>query len=239
MVAGWAIPRLLMPQNPGFALVCALVALQETLMFGLPALIYFMAQKRRGDKASSLFALPSAYPIGLTLLSAVSFVLAGSLLTYLNMVLLSNLGIPVPAPVVPVPNNQMEWLLSIFCMALVPAFTEEAFFRGAVLHIIKARFGPRAALWGSSLVFAALHLDLVAFPTLLVIGLLLGRLRQKSSGLLLPVLFHFTYNAMVLTLNMNKASPSASALMLCVLVFYVATRFLLKEEGDDPARSGV
>lgn len=239
MAAGWVLPRLLMPSNPDFFTLLALAALQETLMFGLPALLFLMAIRRRGDRVPGLFGMPGAYPIGLTMLSAVSFVVAGALLAYLSMVLLGSLGIDATARMIPTPKNAAELQVSLLCLALVPAVMEEAFFRGALLDILQTRFGPRTALWGSSVVFAALHFDLLGFLTLLVIGLLLGRLRQKSGGLLLPMLFHFTYNAVALTLSMKKAGPSASALMVCMLVFYVSTRFLFKEEGDDPARPGV
>jgi membrane protease YdiL (CAAX protease family) len=81
---------------------------------------------------------------------------------------------------------------------------EELFFRGLLLRSIQNRFGPAAALWGSSLVFAAVHLQPLQFPALLLIGLVLGWLAQRSGRLGPSIWAHVAFNG-VATLTLLTA----------------------------------
>jgi uncharacterized protein len=72
---------------------------------------------------------------------------------------------------------------------------EELFFRGLLLRAIEKRFGRRWALWGSSIVFAAVHLQLLQFPALVVIGLVLGWLTLRYERLGPAIWAHLAFNA--------------------------------------------
>jgi len=72
---------------------------------------------------------------------------------------------------------------------------EELFFRGLLLRAIQKRFGARWALWGSSVVFAAVHLQLLQFPALVVIGLVLGWLTLRYDRLGPAIWAHVAFNA--------------------------------------------
>jgi len=81
----------------------------------------------------------------------------------------------------------------IIILALASAIGEEIFFRGALM--------PAIGLWGSSLVFALLHIGPKArfLPwtfSSLVAGLVFGQLFQWSGDLTGPVVAHFTINAL-------------------------------------------
>jgi uncharacterized protein len=71
---------------------------------------------------------------------------------------------------------------------------EELFFRGLVLRSIEKRFGPRWALWGSSIVFAAVHVQALQFPALLMIGLVLGWLALRTGRLGPSICAHLVFN---------------------------------------------
>ena len=71
---------------------------------------------------------------------------------------------------------------------------EELFFRGLLLRSIQNRFGPASALWGSSLIFAAVHLQALQFPALLLIGLVLGWLAQRTGRLGPSIWAHVAFN---------------------------------------------
>jgi membrane protease YdiL (CAAX protease family) len=71
---------------------------------------------------------------------------------------------------------------------------EELFFRGLLLRSIQNRFGRAGALWGSSLLFAAVHLQALQFPALLLIGLVLGWLAQRTGRLGPSIWAHVAFN---------------------------------------------
>jgi uncharacterized protein len=93
--------------------------------------------------------------------------------------------------------------LDIVLLVIVVVFgapiVEEIFYRGLVLGAFEARMGPRVALVASSVVFGAVHLQLLQFPALVLFGLVAGYLAQRSGRLLLSVAAHVGFNATTVT----------------------------------------
>ncbi len=85
--------------------------------------------------------------------------------------------------------------LGFVTILLVPP-AEEMLFRGVLYPGIKQAGFPRAALWGTSLVFAAVHLNMVSFIPLLVFALILVTLYEWTDNLLAPVSAHATFNGL-------------------------------------------
>jgi len=85
-------------------------------------------------------------------------------------------------------------LLVLITVVLAPVI-EELFFRGLLLRSIENKFGPRWALWGSSIVFAAVHLQPLQFPALVLIGLVLGWLALRTGRLGPSIWAHVAFNA--------------------------------------------
>jgi membrane protease YdiL (CAAX protease family) len=78
---------------------------------------------------------------------------------------------------------------------------EELFFRGLLLRSLERRFGPTTALLGSSLLFGAVHLQLVQLPALVLFGLVAGWLTLRSGRLGPAIWTHVGFNGVtVLTL---------------------------------------
>jgi uncharacterized protein len=107
-------------------------------------------------------------------------------------------------------------LLVLITVVFAPVI-EELFFRGLLLRSIEKRFGPRWALWGSSIVFAAVHLQLLQFPALVMIGLVLGWLTLRNGRLGPSIWAHVAFNAtatitLLVTETAEKA-PMAAAIL--------------------------
>jgi membrane protease YdiL (CAAX protease family) len=85
-------------------------------------------------------------------------------------------------------------LLVLITVVLAPVI-EELFFRGLLLRSIENRYGPRWALWGSSIVFAAVHLQPLQFPALVLIGLVLGWMALRTGRLGPSIWAHVAFNA--------------------------------------------
>jgi membrane protease YdiL (CAAX protease family) len=84
--------------------------------------------------------------------------------------------------------------LGIATIILAPV-AEEILFRGVLYPTIKQHGFPRAALWGTSVLFALIHFNVAIFVPLLLLALLLVWLYEKTDNLLAPIAAHATFNA--------------------------------------------
>lgn len=96
------------------------------------------------------------------------------------------------------------WLaiLGVLGFAVVNPVWEEAMFRGVVLEDLTAIWGPGAAVVVQALLFGAAHW--AGFPSgwvgmlmAAVWGLLLGIIRLRTHGIVVPYLVHVTANAVI------------------------------------------
>jgi len=92
-------------------------------------------------------------------------------------------------------------LVSFVAITIIVApFAEELLFRGILYPVIKQAGFPRLALWGSSVAFSGIHLNLAIFLPLLVLALVLVWLYEKTDNLLTPIVAHALFNATNLAL---------------------------------------
>jgi len=95
-------------------------------------------------------------------------------------------------------------MLAFAGVALLAPVAEEIFFRGLVYGALEKRFGAGAAIAGSTVLFALVHLPQQwgawgACASVLLLGLCLGLLRRYSGSTRAPALAHLAHNA-ILTL---------------------------------------
>lgn len=97
-------------------------------------------------------------------------------------------------------------LFNLVLMALLPAFGEELCFRGVVQRLFSPsdasnstsciKAGQHAAVWATAILFSAIHFQFYGFVPRMLMGALLGYMLVWSGSLWLPVLAHFTNNAL-------------------------------------------
>ncbi len=86
-------------------------------------------------------------------------------------------------------------LLNIFMIAILPAFAEEILFRGALATLFKDwTKNVHLAVFISSFIFAAIHMQFYGFLPRFLLGTVLGYLFFWSGSLWLPIVAHFTNN---------------------------------------------
>ena len=91
-------------------------------------------------------------------------------------------------------------LLLVLSTVVMAPLTEELFFRGLFLRGLQRRLGAAVAAVVSAAVFAAVHLDAMAFPGLFLFGLLAAAL-ALATGRLGPVwAFHAGFNLTTLVM---------------------------------------
>ena len=110
-------------------------------------------------------------------------------------------------------------IINILLMALLPAVGEELTFRGVLQRLfegksledaslqndskaaysLKARI-PHLAIWCSAILFSAIHLQFYGFVPRMLMGALFGYMLVWTGSLWIPILMHFTNNAMAVLL---------------------------------------
>lgn len=120
------------------------------------------------------------------------------------------------------PSDGPELLLQFVVLCIMPAITEELFFRGALQGLLRP-CGSAAAIFGPALLFALLHLDPFQGLTALVCGVFLGWLAERSGSILPGMLLHFVNNCIAfLNLYLRLYAPNnlSFAVELFLLLFF-------------------
>lgn len=129
-------------------------------------------------------------------------------------------------------------VLNVIVCALLPAVGEEFFFRGSLQQLFRSWFGNKhLAIWVTSFIFSAIHLQFDGFFARWLLGAYLGYLFVWSGSLWLPVLAHFLHNSISIvaqyifdvagieqetSLNsMTISSALASALVCGVILLFI------------------
>ncbi len=92
-------------------------------------------------------------------------------------------------------DNYGTMLFNIFLMAVLPAFSEELFFRGALQNLLSSKNKKHLAIWISAIIFSAIHLQFYGFFPRMLMGVAFGYMLVWSGSLWIPIVAHFTNNA--------------------------------------------
>lgn len=100
-------------------------------------------------------------------------------------------------------------LVNLFIIAVMAGIVEEFLFRGALQQIInKITSNYHIAVWVSAFIFSAIHFQFYGFVPRFILGALLGYMFVWSGNLWVPVIVHFTNNAMsVLLMKAYENKP--------------------------------
>ncbi len=137
----------------------------------------------------------------LGLLGAAAFLPVGLMLQALSMEVMHRLHPDVPVPVqeaVQMLQNTDTWesraYFILFSIVIAPV-AEEILFRGILYPAVKQAGFPRTALWGTAVLFAAIHWNVPIFLPLLALGLALALLYELTNNLLASITAHGVFNA--------------------------------------------
>ena len=89
------------------------------------------------------------------------------------------------------------FLLNLLVVAIVPAVSEELFFRGAFIGLLRSKTGFHTAIWVTAVLFSVLHFQFYGFLPRMLLGALLGYLYLWSNSLWIPIIAHFINNAVI------------------------------------------
>lgn len=86
-----------------------------------------------------------------------------------------------------------EMLLYFVSTALVPAFAEEFAFRGILMGSLR-KYGDVFSILISSIIFGAMHGNIVQIPFAFMLGLIFGYIDCKTNSIVPSILIHFCNN---------------------------------------------
>lgn len=133
---------------------------------------------------------------------------------------------------------------NLLLMAIIPGVGEELLFRGVLQRLFHKWFkNHHIAILITAILFSALHMQFYGFLPRMVLGILLGYLLVWSGSIVIPMLAHFTNNAMAVIMyyliNIGKIPKEieevgtredalyfniASLVMVSILLFFLYRR---------------
>ena len=84
--------------------------------------------------------------------------------------------------------------LAIVAIVIAAPIAEEAFFRGVAFNAWLRERGRRTAYVGSALLFGVIHLNLVAFVPIVLLGLILAWVYERTRNIVGPIVVHAVFN---------------------------------------------
>ena len=104
-------------------------------------------------------------------------------------------------------GNQV-FIVSVICVGIMPAVTEELFFRGLILDGFTRNYTKRKAILISALLFGLIHLNPWQFLTAFIVGLIAAWICIETNSILLCMFIHFFNNTLfTITTNFENFVP--------------------------------
>lgn len=91
-------------------------------------------------------------------------------------------------------------ILNFTVVAIIPALSEEFFFRGFMLTSFRRMMNGHLAVWLTAILFSALHFQFLGFGSRLALGVAFGYLVLRSGSIWLSVAGHFAFNLLQLVI---------------------------------------
>ena len=136
-------------------------------------------------------------------------------------------------------NNIFEAVLIVFVVAVVPALSEEAMFRGLVQRSFEMKMKPFYAALITAIFFGVNHFNPYGLIPLIILGLYFGFAAYMSGSIIIPIILHFLNNFTAVMLyfvfgddelissTASKPVELGSSFMLFILMAVLFTGVLL------------
>ena len=212
----------------GIALVAGVVFIVPLLAFGYDIQSTPILVAATGISQLSMFGLGYLYlryrdlsvPVAVPSLRELGYVVGGVVAAIATAVILSmslaalNL---LPGSVIgETAESDPTYLLGLAALSVVVvAPVEEFLFRGVIQGRLRDRFGPVPGIAGASLLFGSMHLanysgnvaPIVAGALMIaVVGSVFGTIYERTGNLVVPILVHGIYNAVLFSVQYAGAT---------------------------------
>jgi hypothetical protein len=139
-------------------------------------------------------------------------------------------------------QSTTQFTIAFVVIAVFAAIGEEVLFRGLLQNLLAKLSGNiHVAIWGSAILFSAIHLQFFGFFPRMLLGALFGYLYHWSGRLSVAMFAHFFHNGLSITAayvvsmeltslpvspeQMDKAAPWHLILLFALIGIFVLIRF--------------
>ncbi|MBQ2943794.1 MAG: CPBP family intramembrane metalloprotease [Ruminococcus sp.] len=161
-----------------------------------------------------------------------------NIMTSLYLEITASLGVNLNFDIeMPVSDSFIEILVYFLSTAIVPTFSEEILFRGAVLSSMR-KYGDGFAIFVSSAVFGLFHGNFVQIPFTFIVGLVLAWSVVYTNSMLPAIIIHAANNGFSVlsdilytnaeTLNINESIIDFFSIIIIVGVAVIALVAVIK-----------
>ncbi|MCQ2975584.1 MAG: CPBP family intramembrane metalloprotease [Bacteroidales bacterium] len=120
-------------------------------------------------------------------------------------------------------NDFSRYLINLLVIALIPALSEELFFRGTIQKLLMTtKLKPIICAFITSFIFSFFHFQFYGFIPRLVLGLMLGLMLVYSKNLWLPIIAHFSNNALAVTLYYLGKSEDVETMQFSIIIVLIS-----------------
>jgi len=170
-----------------------LTTLISIFTFGLVLLVGFQKTGRKFNEVFKFNKVP------MFLWFATTVFIAGFVIVTSEIDNLFSYILPVPewfSKLFEVLMTDQILILAIISVGIIPAFTEELFFRGLILDGLKNNYSKRKAIVISALLFGLIHLNPWQFYGAFIIGLISAWICIETNSILLCIYIHLFNNTL-------------------------------------------
>lgn len=167
--------------------------ISNVIPIGLCGFVYILIRK---PKASQVLLFEKTGFKNLISVVAIGFsvCMLSNLITSMFLGVTSSIGVNLDFSYESAESNTiLETVVYIFAVAVVPSFSEEILFRGAILSSLR-KYGDGFAVMVSAFFFGLFHGNFVQFPFAMIVGLVQGWAFVYTNSLLPAILIHFFNN---------------------------------------------
>lgn len=234
--------------TPAKIRICLVV--QDLLVFVVPAIVTAVVVNRRPARLLMIDSAKGVMPFVMMAFMLIAMVPA------MNMVISWNQSLTLPDSMVSIYDWMVEsersagelmgmvtgetsvggLIMSLLIIGVLAGFSEELFFRGALQNMmIESKVSPHIAIWLTSILFSAMHLQFFGFFPRMILGLVFGYLAYWSGSIWLPMSAHILNNSVAVVAIWIKsrsgettgldtigtdASSSSSLAIICVSILF-------------------
>ncbi len=211
--------------------------LANVAAIGICGFIFIKFSKRN---ISDVLIFKKVSPKKLFSVVAIGFTVCmlSNIMTSLYLEITASLGINLDFDYeTPVSNSFIEILVYFLSTAIVPAFSEEILFRGAVLSSLR-KHGDAFAIFVSSALFGLFHGNFVQIPFAFIVGLVLAWSVVYTNSMLPAILIHAANNGFSVlndilytnaeSMNINESFIDAFTLLLVGAIAILALVAVIK-----------
>jgi len=144
-------------------------------------------------------------------------------------------------PIGLLPGNNIELLVGIIAIALIPAILEEILFRGVFFGSMERRSTTFAVVF-STFIFALLHMDIFGFFGYIFLGLITVMVMIRTNSIYAAILYHFVNNLTALVFEylsntLTMSNELVVGLVLGSIVIFISGVFVFRNITPNEAKN--